>query len=179
MRLRELANDGGRVMSDDMALLADMDVPHWFEIGTSIRELVHGGPAVAPQAQDRRAGRNYTVILTSGCDDTGKRATLAFAAACAAIALNFDTQVFLIGDGSHWAYEGSSAPVTQPGFPPLSELMDIFTGLGGKTYLCATCESVCSVPGEDGDVRLRRQEIQPRGLAAVLSDMVGGTSMTF
>lgn len=136
--------------------------------------------AVAPAAEPVGESRpTYTVILASGCDDTGKRATLAFAAASAAMAMDLDTQVFLIGDGSHWAYEGTSDQVSQPGFPPLSELMDGFDQLGGRIYICAACDTVCSLPGDGADPRRRRREIEPRGLAAVMSDMVGGTSVTF
>ena len=52
--------------------------------------------------------RNYVIMLKSGLDDGGKRATLAFSAACSARAMDLKTQVFLIGDGSHWAYEAST-----------------------------------------------------------------------
>jgi hypothetical protein len=38
---------------------------------------------------------------------------------------------------------------------------------------------VCSLPGPDGRNRQRRREIHPRGLAAVLAHMIGGTSLTF
>jgi len=112
-------------------------------------------------------------------EDQGKRATLAFSAACTALALDLDTQVYLIGDGSYWAYEGAGADVHQKGFPPLLELIDTFLELGGEVNICAACDAVCSLPGPDESGRKRRREIQPRGLAAVLSHMVGGTSLTF
>jgi predicted peroxiredoxin len=164
---------------DDAAVLSDVEVPHWIDIDKAIQEQIYAATSKSAPKPDRQAGRNYVVMLTSGCNDGGKRATLAFAAACAALSLDLDTVVFMIGDGSHWAFEGSSDPISEPGFPPLSELMDVFTDLGGEIYVCATCEKICSIPGEDGQIRKRRSEIQPRGLATVLSQMIGGTSVTF
>ncbi len=167
-------------MNNDLAVQLDVDAPHWIDIDKAIQQQVYTATAKSTPAPDKQAGRNYVVMLTSGGSDGGKRATLAFAAACAALSLDLDTLVFLIGDGSHWAYEGNSDPVSEPGFPPLSELMDDFTDLGGNIYICATCERVCSaLLGEDGQLSKRRPEIQPRGLATVLSHMVGGTSVTF
>jgi predicted peroxiredoxin len=163
---------------DDDAILTDVDVLHRIDIDPAIQQQISAPGAQAPPPPDRQPSRNYVVMLTSGCNDGGKRATLAFAAACAALSLDLDTHVFLIGDGSHWAYEGNSDPVSEPGFPPLSELMDVFCDLGGEIYICATCDRVCSVPGE-GQRRKRRADIQPRGLASVLSHMIGGTSVTF
>lgn len=45
-------------------------------------------------------------MLTSGNDDGGKRATLAYTAATCAAAMDRRTIMFLVGDGAHWAYEG-------------------------------------------------------------------------
>jgi predicted peroxiredoxin len=160
--------------------VTEVEVLHWFDIDQQIRQMTAQTPAwntEVPQATP--ASRHYVVMLTSGNQDGGKRATLAFSAACAAVALDLDTHVFLIGDGAHWAYEGSCEPVRQRGFPPLINLFDSFTDLGGKVYICSTCDNVCSVPGEDGQATKRRKDVQPRGLAAVLSHMVGGTSVTF
>jgi predicted peroxiredoxin len=166
-------------MNNDTAVQLDVDVSHWIDIDKAIQQQIDAATAKSAPALDKPASRNYVVMLTSGGNDGGKRATLAFATACAALSLDLDTLVFLIGDGSHWAYVGNSGPVSEPGFPPLSELMDDFTDLGGEIYICATCERVCTTLGEDGQLSERRPEIQPRGLAAVLSHMVGGTSVTF
>lgn len=159
---------------------AELEVPHWVDIDQEIRRCVANESAHQAGTRGSQTGnRNYVVMLASGNQDGGKRATLAFSAACAAIAIDLDTHVFLIGDGAHWAYEGSCEPVLQQGFPALTDLMDSFTEMGGKIYICSTCDSVCGVPGEEGQKQPRRKEIQPRGLAAVLSHMVGGTSVTF
>jgi hypothetical protein len=80
-------------------------------------------------------------------------------------------QVFLIGDGSHWAYQGASDGVSQKGFPPLAELMDTFIELGGEVSICSSCDGVCSLPGADGQGPARRREIQPKGVLTVRANL--------
>ncbi len=125
--------------------------------------------------------KGLIVMLTSGREDRGKRATLAFSAACSALAMGGETQVFLVGDGVHWGYEGHTNDIQHAGFPPLKELMGEFIELGGQVYVCSTCDKVCAVPDELGQpVLKRRSEVYPRGFTAVLSDMMGGgNSVTF
>lgn len=155
---------------------AEIEVPHWFDLDSQIRLLAK---AEAARAEDEKNKKNYVVMLTADNADGGKRATLAFSAACAAIAMDLNPIVFLIGDGAYWAYEGASDDIVAKGFPPLRELMDTFFELGGNVYICAACDQVCSVPDEVGTVKQRLPAIQPRGLAAILTHMVGGTSVTF
>jgi predicted peroxiredoxin len=123
---------------------------------------------------------NYVVVLSSGAEDGGKRATLAFSAACTAQAMELDTQLFLVGDGSHWAYQGSCDGITQKGFPALTSLVESFVELEGKIFVCSACDTVCAMPVDSEGKILRRQPfIQPRGLASILEHMVGGSSITF
>jgi predicted peroxiredoxin len=120
------------------------------------------------------------VLLATGNDDGGKRATLAFTAATCAAAMDKRTIVFLAGDGAHWAYEGRSAGVQQKGFPPLDELVGCLIEMGGEIYVCSTCDEVCSVPSDDEPDNLKRHSaIKPRGMSAVLSDMTDGRTVTF
>ena len=154
----------------------EIEVTHWFDIDSQIRLLAK---TEAARLEDEKNKKNYVVMLTADQSDGGKRATLAFSAACAAIAMDLNAIVFLIGDGSYWAYEGSCDDVVAKGFPPLTELVDTFLELGGNIYICATCDQVCSVPDEVGTMKKRHPAIQPRGLAAILTHMVGGTSVTF
>jgi predicted peroxiredoxin len=158
----------------------EVDVPHWFDIHSQIRQLC----ATASAKVDEEPGsaieqKKYVEMLTSGDEDEGKRATLAFSAACAAISMDFNTVVFLIGDGSHWAYEGACNPVAQPGFPPLGDLIDSFLNLGGRIYICAACDQVSNTSDKAKGDKRRRQRIQTLGLAPVLTHMVGSTSVTF
>jgi predicted peroxiredoxin len=123
---------------------------------------------------------NYVVVLSSGTEDAGKRATLAFSAACTAQAMELDTQLFLVGDGTYWAYQGSYDDVKLKGFPALDSLVESFVEMDGKIFVCSACDTVCSLP-EDSNGRplLRQPYIKPRGLASILEHMVGGSSITF
>lgn len=120
------------------------------------------------------------VMLASGPEDGGKRATLAFCAAATALSMDQDVEVFLVGDGAYWAYEGRTDGIQQSGFPALSELLESVGELGGEIHICSTCDQVCGVPsdGEAGTL-LRRSDVRPRGLAAVLASVAQGSSVTF
>jgi len=120
------------------------------------------------------------VMLATGSDDGGKRATLAFTAATCAAAMDKRAIVFMVGDSAHWAYEGRATGVQQKGFPPLEELVDCLVEMGGEMYVYSTCDEVCSVPSDDERENLKRHSaIQPRGMSAVLSDMTDGCAVTF
>jgi predicted peroxiredoxin len=129
-------------------------------------------PASLP-APTLPAGDSYAVVLASGPEDGGKRATLAFAAACTAQAMDLDTIVFMLGDGAHWAYDGHAEQVHAPGFPALADLIDSFVDAGGQLLLCSACDAMCALPAT------RRREVRVKGLASLLSHAVGGSSVTF
>jgi predicted peroxiredoxin len=113
------------------------------------------------------------VILASGDEDGGTRATLALAAACAAQAMDLDTVVFLLGDGARWAYDGNAEQVHAPGFPALADLIDAFVDAGGRLLLCSACDAACAAPGA------RRRDVRVSGLASLLSHAAGGSTVTF
>src|SRR5262249_10954101 len=131
---------------------------------TTLSALPSSPPTATPDVRDP-----YTVILASGPEDGGKRATLALAAACTAQAMDLDTTVFLLGDGAHWAYDGHAEQVHAPGFPALAHLIDSFVEARGQLLLCSACDAICAQPGA------RRREVRVRGLAALLAHTVGGT----
>lgn len=120
------------------------------------------------------------VILASGPEDGGTRATLALTAAVTAISMDTPTRLFLAGDGAHWAYEGHAEDVHVNGFPPLIELIETFAELGGESWICSTCDKFCGIPGDsEHSDRVRRRDVQPHGMAAVLPDLASGSSVTF
>lgn len=120
------------------------------------------------------------ILLTSGPDDRGKKAVLAYSAAVISASMDVPTQIFLVGDGAHWAYEGHIDQIEHNGFPPLDELIEAYSELGGETYICSTCDKACGIPGDNEQTnRFRRTSVYPRGMASVLSDITQGSSVTF
>ncbi|OQX13226.1 MAG: hypothetical protein BWK73_12610 [Thiothrix lacustris] len=132
-----------------------------------------------PFATDTPLAYNYVILLASGNEDGGKRATLAFSTACSAAAMDMTTHVFLVGDGSFWAYEGHTHGIHAPGFPPLEELVSNYLELGGQLYICSACDQVCSLLPDQDHLPTKRAGVELRGLASVLHYTVNGTSITF
>lgn len=124
--------------------------------------------------------RAYTVILVSGREDGGKRATLAASMACTALSMELDTQMFLVGEGSYWAYDDHVRQARMEGFPALHELMDDFQDLGGQITVCSTCDkSLCGIASRDQAPVRRRPGVQVQGMAALMSRVMAGPVVTF
>ncbi len=120
---------------------------------------------------------SVVVVLTTGKQDRGTRATLAFGWACAALALGKDVSVYLTMDGTMWAMRGAAASVQVEGFEPLDEYVSQFTALGGKLLVCAPCsEYYCSF-----DRSLVHDKLLPEanvvGLTTVVGKIGAGTSV--
>jgi predicted peroxiredoxin len=144
---------------------------------------VAASPIVTPlPANLHRAPRRgqCTVILATGAEDGGKRATLAFTAALTAVSMEQDTLVFLAGDGAHWAYEGRADGVRVGGFPALADLIESYEEAGGMIGMCAPCESFCSLPAAGSSAPLtRRPGVRMQGMPSVLAHSAKGSSLTF
>lgn len=124
--------------------------------------------------------QHYTVILTSGAEDGGKRATLAASMACTALSMDLRTHLFLVGDGSYWAYEGHADGIQVVGFPALEELLDSFVLLGGSLAICSTCDQVlCHASGGSDRPLRRRAGAQIQGMAALMEPLMRGQAVTF
>jgi predicted peroxiredoxin len=136
-----------------------------------------------PLGLDPPAGacrQKLTVVLASGPEDGGTRATLALCAAVTGLCLDQDVVVFLIGDRAYWAYEGRTHGIQRNGFPALETLMENLLELGGEIHVCSACDQVCGIlDAAVADPPRRRPEIRPRGLAAVLGNLVAAASVTF
>jgi predicted peroxiredoxin len=132
-------------------------------------------PRAAPPA-----GNHYTVILTSGAEDGGKRATLAASMACTALSMDLRTHLFLVGDGSYWAYEGHADGIQVAGFPALEELLDSFVLLGGALGICSTCDqALCHAAGSADHSLKRRAGAEIQGMAALMEPLMRGQAVTF
>ncbi len=156
------------------------DYPQWTNAQLSASNATAPAPATPPVPERTDVASNYAVLLTSGPEDGGKRATLALSAACTAQAMDLNTIMFLVGDGVHWGYDGHADDVHVQGFSPLHELMEAFLEMGGQMLMCSACDAVCSAPSDPEGRRLaRRTGVHPQGLAAVLSHTLLGGSVTF
>lgn len=138
---------------------------------TLIRPIDHTAPVMPQPVQ------SLTIMLMSGTEDGGKRATLAFVAALSAAAMERPVQVFLAGDGAIWGDPDQADQVEMPGFPPLAELIQEYLDLGGALLVCSTCEHFCSA--RSATVGRRWSELQVRGMAALLESQRDGYSLSF
>lgn len=89
------------------------------------------------------------IVLTTGKQDRGTRATLAFSWACTAAAMGKKTAIYLTMDGTLWALKETAHGVKVDGFEPLEEYIAQFDVLGGSLLVCAPCsEYYCSFDRE-------------------------------
>jgi len=112
------------------------------------------------------------VVLTTGKQDRGTRATLAFSWACAALALGKHATVYLTMDGTMWAMQNAGRGVQVAGFEPLENYIEQFLALDGELFVCAPCsEFYCSY-----DRALMNEQLMPEAKLVGLTTVVGRTN---
>lgn len=117
------------------------------------------------------------ITLTTGKQDRGTRATLAFAWGCAALAMGQTVSLFLTMDGTVWAVKGSMRDVEVGGFEPLEDYLDQFIALGGEILVCAPCsEYYCAFDRGLIDTTFI-DDAKLTGLATIVSIMGEHTKM--
>jgi len=122
-------------------------------------------------------GAEMIVVLTTGKQDRGTRATLAFSWACASLAMGRPTTLYLTMDGTVWGMRGATCDVQVQGFEPLQEYLEQFFALDGKLLVCAPCsEYYCSFDRSVVTERLIPQAVVS-GLSTVVGLMSGGTNV--
>ncbi|MBF0107120.1 MAG: DsrE family protein [Deltaproteobacteria bacterium] len=97
-----------------------------------------------PDTGQQDTGRPFVVIMTTGKEDGGHRATLGVSMALASMAQGIETTIYMTGLGSVWAYSGGADGIHLQGFEPLELLLDEFIKMGGKMVVCATCLHGCA-----------------------------------
>ncbi len=108
------------------------------------------------------------IVLTSGKQDRGTRATLAFSWGCTALAMGQTVTLFMTMEGTVWALRGATRNVAVGGFEPLQEYIEQFLALGGELLLCAPCsEYYCSFERDPGDSLI--PDVKLAGLATIVS----------
>lgn len=114
---------------------------------------------------------SVVVVLTTGKQDRGTRATLAFAWACTALAMGKTVSLYLTMDGTLWAMRGATDGVQVEGFEPLTEYLEQFLALGGEMLVCAPCsEYYCSF-----DRSLVAEKLHPDAIVSGLTTVVAKT----
>ena len=79
------------------------------------------------------------VIVATHAEESVDRATIPFVTANAALAMDCQATIILQVTGVFLATQGYADHVHAPGFPPLSELMDLFFEAGGELMVCSPC----------------------------------------
>lgn len=89
------------------------------------------------------------ILLTTGAEDRGSRATLAFAMGVSSLISRVETALFMTIGGTFWSRESAFRKVRIDGFEPLGVYVDQYRELGGRILVCSPCnEFYCSI-GKD------------------------------
>jgi predicted peroxiredoxin len=116
------------------------------------------------------------VVLTTGKQDRGTRATLAFSWACAALAMGKTAAIYLTMDGTVWSNKNAGINVQVQGFEPIAEYTEQFFALGGRMLVCAPCsEFYCTMENVSREGQF--DEVELVGLATVVGMTEGSTSV--
>ena len=95
------------------------------------------------------ANDKMLVILTTGPEDSGNRATLAFTMGLASVISGVDTTIYMTMGGTFWSREQGYKSVHIEGFEPLEVNRDQFIEAGGKIMVCSPCDNFyCSIAGD-------------------------------
>lgn len=179
------ANTQGHARASDIPMYRGFEGTHHPHdsygsvLSTQDRQGAWALPRHAGLAEDQTCN-HYTIVLASGCEDGGKRATLALSMACTAQSLDLDTLVFMVGEGSYWAYQGHADPVEIEGFPSLASLLESFVELGGRLAVCSTCnKGLCHADGSKPAGLVRRADVEVQGMAAVMEHLLKGRAVSF
>ena len=108
------------------------------------------------------------ITLSTGKQDRGTRATLAFSWGCAALAMGQKVAMFMTMDGTVWASKNAMKGVVVGGFEPLNDYLEQFFALGGELLVCAPCtEYYCAFDDEKIKMTML-DEAKLTGLATIV-----------
>lgn len=109
--------------------------------------------------------KKMLIILTTGPEDRGNRATLAFSMGVAALISGIETAIYLTMGGTFWSRQSAKSKVHIDGFDPLSEYIDQYTEAGGRILVCSPCDDFyCAI----GDQAPRIEGAELSGLTHVV-----------
>jgi len=93
------------------------------------------------------------IILTTGPEDRGSRATLAFSMAVSALISGVDVTIYATMGGTFWSRDGSERAVHIGGFEPLRAYIGQFFEAGGNLQVCSPCDAFYCAIAEDTQLR--------------------------
>ena len=124
--------------------------------------------------------KKFLVVLTTGKEDNGSAATLAFSCGLSAIAGGCETTIFMTKQGAVWAFSGNAEGVVVQGFPPLLELVGEYLRSGGRLLACSVCHRSCGNGGvEDISESEFLDGVRIAGLSSAIEIAQSGGSITF
>ena len=86
------------------------------------------------------------IMLTTGPEDRGNRATLAFSLGVASLISGVETTMYLTMGGTFWSRQSAHERVHIEGFEPLKVYAQQFMEAGGTLMVCSPCnEFYCSI----------------------------------
>ena len=86
------------------------------------------------------------IILTTGAEDRGNRATLAFAMGVSALISGVEATIYMTVSGAFWSRQSAVKTAHIAGFEPLSVYVNQFIEAGGRILVCSPCnEFYCSI----------------------------------
>ncbi len=89
------------------------------------------------------------VIIATHAEESPDKATLPFVVGSAGLVMEVEVVVILQTTGVYLALQNYADHVHAAGFPPLSELLDIFFESGGKLMVCSPCLEARRITPQD------------------------------
>ena len=89
--------------------------------------------------------KSHLIILSTGREDGGRKAALAFGIGSAALTAGDEATIYLAASAICWAYQPCIEGVATEGELSMIEHVALFRELGGKVLVCSRCvTSQCS-----------------------------------
>lgn len=92
--------------------------------------------------------KKLVLMVTNGPEDP-ELATIPFVMAVTAQASDVDVLMGFQGNGVMLTIKGMADHVAASGFPPLKDLLKIYTEAGGKIYVCGPCVGSRKIAQQD------------------------------
>lgn len=131
----------------------------------------------------RAATMKHLIIIMTGKEDGGRRATMALSIALSALASNDEVKVFLSMNGICWASPACTGTIKVEGFDPVGTFVRQFIDMGGEVLVCGTCLSSTQFHGSCGGLSLDDQERLPGtkvgSTMSIVEHSEGGTVYVF